>query len=88
MRTSIVDIDAQPFALEICHSSNAGVGDQFEAAAVHAGQHQYRRTGGQRAKIHRRVIPVEIKVAVGEPVRRIRTGAGGDKLDISESLGP
>ena len=75
MRISIHLSDARPLALEVEHTLDAVVGDQFEAADMHTGQHFDWSAFGDQPHMRGRKVPVEVYLVMRDPVGRIRAGA-------------
>ncbi|OWK21190.1 hypothetical protein AJ88_20445 [Mesorhizobium amorphae CCBAU 01583] len=78
--------DANPLALQVGHTPDAVVRDQFEAADMHAGQYLDRSALADGKHMGGWKVPVEIDLAVGEPVRRVGSGSGRHEADVGKAL--
>ena len=61
-------LHADPLALQVADAADAFVGEQLEAAGMHAGQHRDRLAGIDRDDERRRKVEAEIDLAARDRV--------------------
>ena len=87
VRVRIQEVNPDALAPHIRNGADAVVGDQFEAADMHAGQHLNRYPGLDGRDVHRRHVHIEIRIATSEPLRIVDAGVTCHLADIGDAVG-